>query len=330
MLNNPLAYTDPSGYFSFKKLFRAALAIAVAVFAPQISAYIGWTGNAMIASIPATGGLSGALGLSGAVASGALGGALAGGIMTGTTKGALIGGLTGGAFGGVGDIAPSGVGNVAGHALVGCASASASGGSCGAGALSAGAGSMWSNYGVKFESFSANLVTHAVVGGTASVLGGGKFDNGAVTGSFGYLFNYCAHNGCFDRRFDWNDAVDQWRNGNGSTVTDVKASELNLRDASFARNPDGSYQIHTSIKFDTGAIYGTVTGVLNVDGTMSIRPDTYNFDLKNPFKAGTSQEFVRVLLRDGLTLVGAGINGVGKPYRIEFSGSIPAPRDLPK
>ena len=165
MLNNPLAYTDPSGYFSFKKLFRAALAIAVAVFAPQISAYIGWTGNAMIASIPATGGLSGALGLSGAVASGALGGALAGGIMTGTTKGALIGGLTGGAFGGVGDIAPSGVGNVAGHALVGCASASASGGSCGAGALSAGAGSMWSNYGVKFESFSANLVTHAVVGG---------------------------------------------------------------------------------------------------------------------------------------------------------------------
>ena len=113
-------------------------------------------------------------------------------------------------------------------------------------------------------------------------------------------------------------------------MTDVKASELNLTDATYTKNPSGTYQIHTSIKTDTGAIYGTVTGVLNVDGTMSIRPDTYDFDQKNPFKARTPQEFGRVILRDGLTAIGAGINGVGTPYRIEFSGSIPAPKGLPK
>jgi hypothetical protein len=35
----------------------------------------------------------------------------------------------------------------------------------------------------------SNTVAAAVVGGTASVLGGGSFANGAVTASFGYLFN---------------------------------------------------------------------------------------------------------------------------------------------
>lgn len=34
---------------------------------------------------------------------------------------------------------------------------------------------------------------HAVVGGVTAELGGGKFENGAVTGAFGYLFNDLAH-----------------------------------------------------------------------------------------------------------------------------------------
>jgi hypothetical protein len=176
----------------------------------------------------------------------------------------------------------------------------------------------------------SGTITSAIVGGTASVLGGGTFANGAQTAAFGYLFNYCAHNGCFDRRFDFNDAVDQWRNGNGSTVTDVKANELNLTDATYTKVKDGAYLIHTSIKFDTGAIYGTVIGDLSADGTMSIRPDTYDFDQKNPFKANTLKEFGRLIVRDVLTAVGAGVNGFGTPYRIEFTGSIPAPKGLPR
>lgn len=135
----------------------------------------------------------------------------------------------------------------------------------------------------------------------------------------GYLYNYCAHNGCFDRRFDFNDAVDQWRNGNGSTVTDVKASELNLKDATYTKNPSGTYQIHTSIKYDTGAIYGTVTGILNTDGTMSIKPDIYDFDIK--WSQGAS-------FRNVATLIGAAVNGIGTPYKIQFTGTVPIPREL--
>lgn len=163
------------------------------------------------------------------------------------------------------------------------------------------------------------------VGGFASQLSGGTFQDGFRNGAFSRMFNYCAHNGYFDRRFNWNDAVDQWRNGNGSTVTGVQASELNLADATYTKNRDGSYLVHTSIKVDAGAIYGTVTGDVSSDGMMTIRPDTYNFDIKNPFKAGTVGEFGRLLLRNDLNVAGLVVNGIGTPYRIEFTGAIPAP-----
>jgi hypothetical protein len=97
------------------------------------------------------------------------------------------------AFNAVGDIAPSGIGNVIGHAAVGCASSVASGGSCQSGALSGAVGSMYSQGGPKFGSFEANLVAHAVAGGVGSVIAGGKFENGAVTAAFGYLFNELQH-----------------------------------------------------------------------------------------------------------------------------------------
>jgi hypothetical protein len=81
--------------------------------------------------------------------------------------------------------------NIAGHALVGCASAAASGGNCGAGALAGAvtsAASPWT--GTNGKGFSiGSLVANTVLGGLASVAGGGKFANGAMTGAFGYLFN---------------------------------------------------------------------------------------------------------------------------------------------
>jgi len=40
-----------------------------------------------------------------------------------------------------------------------------------------------------------NTVEHALAGGLGAMLGGGKFANGAVTGSFGYLFNSMGHPG---------------------------------------------------------------------------------------------------------------------------------------
>ncbi|MNQ42046.1 hypothetical protein D3C85_557410 [compost metagenome] len=324
-------FSDPSGYFSLKKFIRGVVAIAVAVYAPQLSAAMGWTAGVTAQGVAISGGLSGTIGLSGTVASGMLGGALAGGIMGGTFKSALVGGLTGAAFGAVGNAWDAGTfGNIAGHAAVGCASSSLSGGDCGSGALAAGVAAYGSANmpSVLKGNFGYEIAFTSTLGGIASVAGGGKFANGAMTAAFGYIFNYCAHNGCFDRRFDWNDAVDHWKNGNGATVTDVKASELNLKDATYTKNANGTYQIHTSLKYDTGAIYGTVTGVLNVDGTMSIKPDVYNFDQKNPLAASTIGEFGRIMVRNAATASGAAINGFGTPYRIEFTGTVPAPRDL--
>jgi len=171
-------------------------------------------------------------------------------------------------------------------------------------------------------------IAQAVIGGTASELTGGKFANGAITAAFGYLYNFCTQNGCFDRRFNLGDAIDQYRNGDGSTVTDVNASELNLTDATYSMNPDGSFAIHTSLKFDTGAIYGTVTGYLNADGTLSIRPDYYNFERQDPDLAPTAVERSRIIERNRATALGRVVNGRGTPYEIRFSGSIPAPDQL--
>jgi len=204
VMNNPLANIDPSGYWSFKSIFKVVVAVVVAVYAPQLSSAIGWTGGVTASGAAMAGGLSASLGLSGAVASGILGGALSGAIITGSFKGAVIGGLTGGAFGAVGDLLPSGLGNVVGHMAVGCASASLGGGDCGAGALSAGVGSAWSNYGISFKGIPANVIVHAIIGGTASMLGGGKFENGAATAAFGYLFNCAAHK-CSGEDYDSSD-----------------------------------------------------------------------------------------------------------------------------
>ena len=44
VMNNPLSYTDPSGYFSLKKLFKAIIGIIIAIHAPQLFAKYGIAG----------------------------------------------------------------------------------------------------------------------------------------------------------------------------------------------------------------------------------------------------------------------------------------------
>jgi hypothetical protein len=135
---------------------------------------------------------------------GAAAGGFAGGVVgsNGSLKQGVIGGLTGAAFYGVGTASPyssssvsSSVGNVVGHALVGCASSAAGGGKCGSGALSAGISDFAGNN--MPDSFQNNLALgttyNAVVGGTVSSLTGGKFATGAETAAFGYLFNALMH-----------------------------------------------------------------------------------------------------------------------------------------
>ncbi|MBZ4185830.1 RHS repeat-associated core domain-containing protein, partial [Thermomonas sp. RSS23] len=125
-------------------------------------------------------------------------------------------------------------------------------------------------------------------------------------------------------RFNWNEAVAHWRRGSGSTVI-VGAKQLNLKGATYRKNPDGSYLIHTPLRYDTGAIYGTVTAVSNPDGSIRFLADTYNFDFKNPFGVAAEGERMRLLSRDIFNGIGILINGPGMGYRIDIEGNAPLP-----
>ena len=183
----------------------------------------------------------------------------------------------------------------------------------------------------EINAFNGRVLAYSkLVAGTVSAYAGGNAQTAITAAEVAVKNNFCGYNGCANRRFNWNDAVDQWRNGKGVPVTGVNANELNLTDATYTKNSDGTIQIHTSLKFDTGAIYGTVTGFFNSDGSMSIKPDTYNFDLKNPLKANSMEDAGRLFLRNTATGIGLAVNGYGVKYEIQFTGSIPAPKELPK
>ncbi|MBL1293435.1 MAG: hypothetical protein COB61_006155, partial [Thiotrichales bacterium] len=209
--NNPLSYTDPSGFF-FKKLrnaFRSAfksiaraikpyirtiVAIVIAVYAPYLlTTYASFSAGAST------------------VAAGFLSGVVSSG---GDLKQGIISGLTAGAFGGLHDLGMATtlakVGKTVAHGVVGGLSAAASGGTFRSGFLSAAftQGTTQAG-GFKALGLSAEAATNtlaraknaavaAITGGVGSVVGGGKFQNGAVTGAFSRLFNDIKHGGFAD------------------------------------------------------------------------------------------------------------------------------------
>ncbi|CAN7239877.1 RHS repeat domain-containing protein [Polaromonas sp. LjRoot131] len=189
VMNNPLANIDPSGYWSFKSIFKVVVAVVVAVYAPQFFATYGFTGatvaTANLVNAAATGFLVGA-------------------ISTGTVNGAVQGALTGALFSWAGTVGTgateieraSSFSRYAAHAAAGCVSAAAGGGSCGAGAASALLGKYVTNETRSWGAGIAQGAAAAVAGGVGSVIAGGKFENGAITAGFGYLFNCIAHE-CF-------------------------------------------------------------------------------------------------------------------------------------
>lgn len=205
--NDPLAFTDPSGFNWFSNFFRsvanfltnnpivrAIVQIAITVILTAVLAPLAAAGYAALAgSLAAAGGAAITTGLSG----GNLGQMLRAGAIAGATAFAFyeVGTLTLGpahaspAFDSANFNPGRYAANVAGHALVGCASSTASGGSCQSGALSAAAGAAAGPFMGGLNN-TQRLVASVVVGGTASVAGGGSFANGAVTAAFGYLFNY--------------------------------------------------------------------------------------------------------------------------------------------
>ena len=199
-INNPLAYTDPSGHWFF-----FAAAVFVGAFAAETMGIISERTAALVSNIAAMAmfayaagpGIPGAdvahtLGAVynlGPITSGALGGLMGGmAVSDGNFKSAVISTAAAAGFGWAGGV--EGAASYALHALVGCGIGEMSGGECASGALGAVAGKFATNH-VK-----AGIVGAAVAGGVGTALGGGKFKNGAVTGAFGYLFNACSDGVC--------------------------------------------------------------------------------------------------------------------------------------
>ena len=182
VLNNPLMYTDPSGYFfgSFKDIFKTVISIAISIAAPYF-----------------------APGIWGAI----LAGAASGAIMTGSIEGALWGAFSGAVFFGIGqgfeNLAQLSNADFLGtglsatqfaqqsilHGVAGGTIAHVQGGKFGHGFLSAGV-SKAATPGI-MDTFNHSVsqgIAVAIVGGTVSEVTGGKFANGAVTAAMAFSF----------------------------------------------------------------------------------------------------------------------------------------------
>ncbi len=194
VLNNPLAFTDPSGMcflgcFWQQSWFVAVVSVAVAILAPY--AIAGFSFEALGTGL--AGGEAWAIGA--VTVGGALSGAISAGLSGGNVlQGLLYGGLSAGLTAGLGGPLSASLGNVLGNAVlgrligfgfVGGMVSVAEGGNFGSGFLAGGVGSLagsWS--GGQFDP--GHMLASAIVGGAASVLGGGKFLNGAITAAFAY------------------------------------------------------------------------------------------------------------------------------------------------
>ena len=176
VLNNPLSYTDPSGYFfkSLKKYWKVVVAAVASYYTFGIaSAWAsGWVG-----------------GVIGGAAAGFVGGAIASGSLKGALQGAFSGALFGGIGGALGN-AHTAV-QVGAHALAGGVISTMQGGKFGHGFFSAGftkwAGKAWSLETSK--DVIGNSLKQAIIGGTASKITGNKFANGAFTAALQYIVN---------------------------------------------------------------------------------------------------------------------------------------------
>ncbi|WP_419768876.1 RHS repeat-associated core domain-containing protein [Arcobacter sp.] len=210
--NNPLKYTDPSGYSWFKKVFHAigkvfkaikkyikvivaiVVTVVIAIYAPYLLGMTETWGFAAFAT----------LSLENAMIIGAISGFVSGFIMTGTlsgaVKGAVWGAISAGVAHGIGHAealknmrsALGGAGQHIMHGITRAAITKAQGGRWSSGFWSGLAGSALGATMGKLENLHIAIKTaiNSLASGMISKISGGKFANGAVTGAFVYLFNH--------------------------------------------------------------------------------------------------------------------------------------------
>ena len=201
VLNNPLAYVDPSGYFIGKLLrkvvgvlingtFGELLFSLVPQLRPLSTLFICASGNPALCAMAAAGN---------AYASGAS--------LKQSLKAGVFAYVSAQAFAAVGDYF-TGIEAVGGgwhwgaHALTGGILAELQGGEFGHGFLAAGVAFGVGRLGESQSwSMETQLAARAVSAGTVSEVTGGKFANGAMTAAFAYIFNELAQHGAVvDRR----------------------------------------------------------------------------------------------------------------------------------
>jgi len=252
--NNPLKYTDPSGFF-FKKIFKKIkkwikpiVAIAAGILTGGLAlAYMGYTSIAAAISAGAWGAVIG---------SAAIGGFVSGAIMTGSVGGALKGALWAGISAGVaygighgGEIlktlrnAGNGAGRYIMHGISRAAIAKAQGGRWSSGFLSGLLSSASGSFRdvITKGNYYANVAFSSIVGGTVSEISGGKFANGAVSGAFIYMYNDAIEDKI--NSSDISDAdkkiiLQNYRSTKQSIAYDkIKSNDVPLEDASYVLLP---------------------------------------------------------------------------------------------
>ncbi|MGH8458310.1 MAG: RHS repeat-associated core domain-containing protein, partial [Nevskiales bacterium] len=190
--NNPLSYTDPSGFSIEAILAAIALIIVGEATDTPVLTQIGF---ALICQT-CTAGQAFAAGFAGGLISSD--GDIRTAVVSGATAGAFN--VAGAGFEGKGilgsTLESSGyVSKVVIHGTIGGVSSDLQGGSFKSGFLSAGFAQAASPGIERYlgqlgtPGAPARVIAAAVIGGTASELGGGKFANGAVTGAFSRAFN---------------------------------------------------------------------------------------------------------------------------------------------
>jgi|GEM_PF-3399069 len=203
VLNNPLATTDPTGYWGHRQQGYLRDVAAIAITVATYGAASAWADLAT-----AEWGAADAAAMTTAdyaVTSSIIvaGGATAGYVQAGNLKGAVLGGIEAGLDFGIGQAVPyadtaaqagNPVGNIAAHAALGGVMSVLRGGKFGHGFVSAGL-SAQINPNLPNVGPTLGTIRAAIIGGSISRLTGGKFANGAITSAFEFAFNQEAPHG---------------------------------------------------------------------------------------------------------------------------------------
>jgi len=173
VLNSPMSYTDPSGYFYYQVPVKPKTDYMMMLMSVAVIVMTSGQGTPLAVSM--------------------LGGAMVGLMNTGTARGAAIGAFTAWMMFEIGGSELIGGEKVAVHAFAGGVSSVLQGGKFGHGFMSSVAVSLATPAIGAIGSSPVEIIAAAILGGTISKATGGKFANGAVTSAFRWAYNELSH-----------------------------------------------------------------------------------------------------------------------------------------